>query len=843
MKRSFSQLDTSTQHVVIFCELRQIQYLPIKLNLVPVTSSDGTTAVKKELQPDIFGFPKQTDFKDNPNAVKKRVERFKQRPEEYTHVAIDTRFIYQIDIDCEEYSDEIKTLLDTHPFTRSSTKSYGRHIFVNEAYYEAPKNRLQFKEAYGGAVELLSGQWAWCPLNEPVYNADASFDMMGLEAMIAETPTKKVKRNIKERPQMTPEQSDDIKKRIVNYIKDLPYERVRKCTINGFKEYDPNRFTWEVRLTAPDGYCPAKGGACNNDHSPTVVITPHWCHMDCFNASQNVESDCHRNKLEWALPENKSREFFKDYYNDYKSKYGINRNANIQSDDAFLASLFMHREGKRAVLCKGTWYVRNEYGLYKTPKDSMLKVVKDFFVEFQENSERLYHETNRRIQLHVQQGNKATTHADWKSFCSHKRVLNRLKSNSSRREILKEIRCEVTNNEFEDKLDSDPYLLGFENGVFDLNELKFRLPTLNEYVSMSCEYAFEPKSKDECQEWLDIFLKLYRSQEEMDFDWKEMARSLVGTNNKEEIAKFELGGGGNGKGFKSTAEQKALGDYCKPLSSSCVLKGKYTVRNGHDIALYSGRKARRWQFSEFHEADVLDTEQFKRYTGNDPIPMRTHQQKEMEYHIAPPITFSLNNPIRISGHTQRSIVRRVRCLPFQKTFVTQEEYDVLDESKRQNALVEDNTLKERLNEDGVKCIIMNILLSYYKRYKQEGLDTPASITEFTKTFLENVSPETKWLRDNLESSSGNIVMNDLLTYYNDQNGTCISKTKFKELLKSNHYETCNTSGITLVRQCEGYLETNSWKFGEKKKGICVKGVKIKNLDAVSSCQNDQSSSN
>ena len=37
-----------------------------------------------------------------------------------------------------------------------------------------------------------------------------------------------------------------------------------------------------------------------------------------------------------------------------------------------------------------------------------------------------------------------------------------------------------------------------------------------------------------------------------------MARSLVGTNNKEEIAKFELGGGGNGKGFKSTAEQKAL---------------------------------------------------------------------------------------------------------------------------------------------------------------------------------------------------------------------------------------------------------------------------------------------
>ncbi len=58
MKRSFSQLDTSTQDVVTFCERHKIQYLPIKLNVVTVTSSDGTKAVKKELQQDIFGFPK-----------------------------------------------------------------------------------------------------------------------------------------------------------------------------------------------------------------------------------------------------------------------------------------------------------------------------------------------------------------------------------------------------------------------------------------------------------------------------------------------------------------------------------------------------------------------------------------------------------------------------------------------------------------------------------------------------------------------------------------------------------------------------------------------------------------
>ena len=213
-----------------------------------------------------------------------------------------------------------------------------------------------------------------------------------------------------------------------------------------------------------------------------------------------------------------------------------------------------------------------------------------------------------------------------------------------------------------------------------------------------CGYAFEWKTNEQCKEWYDVFRTLYRSQEEMDWDWKEMSRSLVGIN-KEEIAKFELGDGGNGKGMKATAEASTLGDYCKPLSSSCVLKTKYTVRNGHDISLYSGRKARRWQCSELNKNDVLDTEQFKRFTGNDPIEMRTHHQKEMEYHTAPPITFSLNNPLKMAGNKQQNMKRRVRCLPLETTYVKKHVYDAMDESERENIMLEDPLLKDKLEVD------------------------------------------------------------------------------------------------------------------------------------------------
>jgi len=36
----------------------------------------------------------------------------------------------------------------------------------------------------------------------------------------------------------------------------------------------------------------------------------------------------------------------------------------------------------------------------------------------------------------------------------------------------------------------------------------------------------------------------------------------------------------------------------------------------------------------------------------------------------------------------------------------------------------DPTLKDKLNDDESKCIIMNLLIQYYKRYCEEGLEPP-----------------------------------------------------------------------------------------------------------------------
>ena len=105
--------------IIAFCEKHNIEWMPIKLDIVPKQNEDGTLAMEngepkrvKILRPDRFGMPKPTDFAQDPQKVKQRQAAYHQNPGNYTHVAMDTREVFQIDIDCPEYADVFKKMMD-----------------------------------------------------------------------------------------------------------------------------------------------------------------------------------------------------------------------------------------------------------------------------------------------------------------------------------------------------------------------------------------------------------------------------------------------------------------------------------------------------------------------------------------------------------------------------------------------------------------------------------------------------------------------------------------------------------------------------------------------------------
>ena len=98
------------------------------------------------------------------------------------------------------------------------------------------------------------------------------------------------------------------------------------------------------------------------------------------------------------------------------------------------------------------------------------------------------------------------------------------------------------------KMDSNPYLIGFNNGIYDLDSGTFRSGKPEDYVSMSVEYDYvdfngnEPVFDD-----LDRYFKnLFKNIEIREYVLRSLASRLEGQNNNCQI-NIWTGSASNGK--------------------------------------------------------------------------------------------------------------------------------------------------------------------------------------------------------------------------------------------------------------------------------------------------------
>ena len=109
--------------------------------------------------------PKQTDFDELSESEINNRLLFLYK---YKHIAIDTRFVQQIDIDSENARDIFIPITDEQPYFLSSSKKLP-HIFVNLQNKDSFGKRFTWDEI-DSKVEILNGQWSWCEIDAEVIN-------------------------------------------------------------------------------------------------------------------------------------------------------------------------------------------------------------------------------------------------------------------------------------------------------------------------------------------------------------------------------------------------------------------------------------------------------------------------------------------------------------------------------------------------------------------------------------------------------------------------------------------------------------------------------------------------
>ena len=340
-----------------------------------------------------------------------------------------------------------------------------------------------------------------------------------------------------------------------------------------------------------------------------------------------------------------------------------------------------------------------------------------------------------------------------------KKILNQ----SSKVQLVNRCLEILTNADFENLLDEKMNLLGFDNGVIDMdNNCMFRAarPEENEFVNMSVGYNFPNlhdavvagEMKKRKAEILSKIKNIFLHEEDMWYMLKALSRCLRGDSNYEEILHFIKGVGSNGKGLLMCLVRIAFGAYYYPLDWTELCNPQGDTRNPH---LYGAVKKRVIECAEPAEDSEFHSDTIKKMTGNDIMLVRTNYQKEDTAFKMGHLFIPLNYFAKFNSNTEGySMKRRIKGVEFPFVFPKEEDFDptlTFDYKGVTHKLHKkrDAIFKNKVESGYYSQAFMLILIDAYRKYKKEGLILTPYFKESTNFFLKNLSNDRAWFDENL----------------------------------------------------------------------------------------------
>ena len=147
------------------------------------------------------------------------------------------------------------------------------------------------------------------------------------------------------------------------------------------------------------------------------------------------------------------------------------------------------------------------------------------------------------------------------------RILNiatRLSDSNGKDRIMKEAKELFYDDTFLNKMDTNPYLLCFKNGVIDFKEKMFRKGHPEDNISMCTNIDYIPLEPSKHQKIIDeindFMNKLFPEKELCEYMWDHLASTLIGTSTNQTFNMY-IGIGQNGKSVLVNLMEMVLGDY------------------------------------------------------------------------------------------------------------------------------------------------------------------------------------------------------------------------------------------------------------------------------------------
>ena len=295
------------------------------------------------------------------------------------------------------------------------------------------------------------------------------------------------------------------------------------------------------------------------------------------------------------------------------------------------------------------------------------------------------------------------------------KLINRVITNLDGTHLIDEIMQELTylymhnNEEFQKKLNVNCYLIGFNNGVYDLKSHTFRDGKRDDYISFTTGYDYNDEYSDNYNALMQFLEDIQPNKIDRDYLLTYVSTALIG--NILELFTVLTGDGRNGKSKFVNLIEKVFGDYCDTISST-LLTSQLKEGDAPAPALLSLINKKIVFASESLEGAKLNTGFIKFITGRDSNRKRYCHQNEMIKFAPNFITFLVCNDIPECDKMDNAFSKRLRCINFPTIFVDDHERD----PNNKNHKVKNKQINEQF--DYWKQDFFLLLLEYYKKYEK-----------------------------------------------------------------------------------------------------------------------------
>jgi P4 family phage/plasmid primase-like protien len=410
---------------------------------------------------------------------------------------------------------------------------------------------------------------------------------------------------------------------------------------------------------------------------------------------------------------------------------------------------------------------------------------------------------NREQQLEVNEENSRVT-GNIKKINS---LIGSLNTSGFKASVMKECQELFFKNDFFKRLDDNPYLLGFNNGVLDLKTCSFRSGRPEDYISYTTGYDYKEYSMDdiEIQDIEHNLEKIFVDPILRDYFLTYAATLLRGGNFQKTFVVMS-GEGDNGKSVIIDIIEKALGDYCIKFPTT-LLTGKRAQSSAANPELDRVHGRRFAVMQEPDGKDVINAGMLKELTGNDSMYVRGLFKDGREIHITFKLALICNKLPRLSADDQATW-NRVRVLMFESCFPKDASIvpKTYEEQKAKKLFPRDNDFGEKIPH--MRAPFMWYILQRYKQLRNVKLSElvdPPKVTEATRSYRENNDFYLQFINENIK-----------MDYSPENQGLTLTEiyNVFIEWFK-NTYNNSKTPNKIELREdlCRrwGNLISNKWK--------------------------------